>query len=70
MITALMYPSIVFIFAAGVITFIMMFVIPQFVEIYETMDASLIPGFTLAVIAVSEFIQNYIIWVLSFGGSE
>lgn len=64
MITALMYPSIVFIFAAGVITFIMMFVIPQFVEIYETMDASQIPGFTLAVIAVSEFIQNYIIWVL------
>lgn len=64
MITALMYPSIVFIFAVGVITFIMMFVIPQFVEIYETMDASQIPGFTLAVIAASEFIQNYIVWIL------
>ena len=64
MITALMYPSIVFIFAVGVITFIMMFVIPQFVEIYETMDASQIPGFTLAVIATSEFIQNYIVWIL------
>lgn len=64
MITALMYPSIVFIFSVAVITFIMMFVIPQFVEIYETMDASQIPGFTLAVIAVSEFIQNYIIWLL------
>ena len=56
--------SIVFIFASAVITFIMMFIIPQFVEIYETMDASQIPGFTLAVIAVSEFIQNYIIWIL------
>ena len=64
MVTALMYPSIVFVFAVGVITFIMMFVIPQFVEIYETMDASQIPGFTLAVIAASEFIQNYIVWIL------
>ncbi len=64
MITALTYPSIVFVFATAVITFIMMFVIPQFVEIYETMDASKIPSFTLAVIAVSEFIQNYIIWIL------
>lgn len=64
MITALTYPSIVFVFATAVITFIMMFVIPQFVEIYETMDASQIPSFTLAVIAVSEFIQNYIIWIL------
>lgn len=64
MITALTYPSIVFVFATAVITYIMMFVIPQFVEIYETMDASKIPSFTLAVIAVSEFIQNYIIWIL------
>lgn len=64
MITALMYPSIVFVFATAVITFIMMFVIPQFVEIYETMDASQIPGFTLTVIAISEFIQNYFVWLL------
>lgn len=64
MITALTYPSIVFVFATGVITFIMMFVIPRFVEIYETMDASQIPSFTLAIIALSEFIQNYIIIIL------
>ena len=64
MITALTYPSIVFVFATAVITFIMMFVIPQFVEIYETMDASKIPGFTLAVIAVSDFVKKYIVWIL------
>ncbi|MDD3453621.1 MAG: type II secretion system F family protein [Bacilli bacterium] len=64
MVTALMYPSLVLVFATGVITFIMMFVIPQFVEIYETMDASQIPSFTLLVMAVSEFIQNYIVWIL------
>lgn len=63
MITALTYPSIVFVFATAVITFIMMFVIPQFVEIYETMDASQIPGFTLAVIAVSDFMKKYIVWI-------
>lgn len=64
MVTAMMYPSLVFIFAVAVITFIMMFVIPQFVGIYETMDASEIPEFTLAVMAVSEFIQKYIVWLL------
>lgn len=64
MITAMMYPSLVFIFSVGVITFIMMFVIPQFVEIYESMDASQIPGFTRFVIGVSEFLQNYIVFVI------
>lgn len=64
MITALMYPSMVFVFAVGVITFIMMFVIPQFVEIYETMDASKIPAFTRFIISVSDFLQKYIIFVI------
>ncbi len=64
MITAMMYPSLVFIFSVAVITFIMMFVIPQFVEIYSTMDATQIPAFTKAVIAVSEFLQNYIVYLL------
>lgn len=64
MITALMYPSLVFVFSIGVITFIMMFVIPQFVEIYETMDASQIPAFTKAIIGISDFLKNYIVWIL------
>lgn len=64
MVTAMMYPSIVFVFAIGVMTFIMMFVVPQFVEIYESMDASQIPSFTLAVIAVSEFMKKYILWIV------
>jgi len=64
MITAMMYPSIVFVFAIGVMIFIMMFVVPQFVEIYESMDASKIPAFTLAVIAVSDFLKHNIVWVL------
>lgn len=64
MITAMMYPSLVLIFAIGVITFILMFVIPQFVEIYESMDASQIPGFTKAIISISDFLRNYIVFVI------
>ncbi len=64
MITAMMYPSLVMIFSVGVITFIMMFVIPQFVEIYSEMDASQIPAFTRAVIAVSDFLKANIVYVI------
>ncbi len=63
MVTALMYPTLVFIFATGVIIFIMMYVVPKFVEIYASMDESAIPKFTLIVIAVSNFLKDYIIWI-------
>lgn len=63
MVTALMYPSLVFVFATGVIIFIMMYVVPKFVEIYASMDESAIPTFTLVVIAVSNFLKKYIIWI-------
>lgn len=64
MITALMYPTMVMIFAIGVIAFILIWVIPQFVEIYEAMDASKIPAFTLFVMDVSDFLKNYGLFVL------
>lgn len=64
MITALMYPTMVFIFAIGVIVFILVWVIPQFVEIYESMDASKIPAFTLLVISVSNFLKHNALWIL------
>ncbi len=64
MVTALMYPTLVFIFATGVIIFIMMYVVPKFVEIYASMDEASIPKFTLIVIAVSNFLKNYIIWIV------
>lgn len=64
MVTALMYPTMVFIFAIAVIVFILVWVIPQFVEIYESMDASKIPSFTLMVIGVSNFLRDYALWIL------
>ena len=61
MVTALMYPSLVFVFATGVIIFILVYVVPQFVEIYASMDASKIPAFTRMVIGVSDFLKKYAI---------
>lgn len=63
MITAMIYPSIVLVMSIGVITFIMIFVIPQFVEIYSSMDAADIPGFTKLVINISDFLKKYILWL-------
>ena len=63
MISALTYPSIVLLFTLGVLTFIMVYVVPKFVEIYETMEATEIPAFTLAVINVSDYLEKNIIWI-------
>ena len=64
MISALTYPTIVFLFTLIVVTFVMMYVVPKFVDIYKTMDESQIPKFTLAVINVSGFLEKNIIWIL------
>ena len=59
MITALMYPTIILIVALFALSFIMIYVVPKFVTIYESMDASKIPGITLAILAISKFLQKY-----------
>ena len=64
MVTAMMYPSIVGVFAIGVITFIMVYVVPQFVEIYNTMDSADIPAFTKAVMAISDFLKNNLVMLI------
>ena len=64
MITALTYPSVVMIFALGVITFIMVYVVPKFVDIYKSMDEAQIPSFTLLVMNISNFLQRNLIFIL------
>lgn len=64
MISALTYPSLVFVFAVAVITFMLVFVIPQFTDIYASMEGVEIPAFTLAVMSISAFLRNYSIWIL------
>jgi len=61
--SAMMYPMIVTIFAAVVVTFILMWVVPQFVDIYKDLGSD-IPGITKFVIAVSDFLKNYLIFIL------
>ena len=63
MITAMTYPTLVFIFAIAVMIFIMVYVVPQFVEIYETMDTEL-PGITKAILALSSFLTHYYIFLI------
>lgn len=63
-VTAMTYPTIVFVFALGVITFILIYVVPQFVDIYNSMEEAEIPAFTLFVMACSYFLQNNLVWVL------
>ena len=63
MVTAMMYPAIIFVIAIGVGTFIMLYVVPKFIEIYQTMDNAEVPGITLAVLALSNFLQKYIIYI-------
>ena len=63
MVTAVMYPMMVFVLATAVIIFILLWVVPQFVEIYNTMDAEEIPAFTLFVINTSSFLKANVITV-------
>jgi type IV pilus assembly protein PilC len=63
MITAMMYPSIVFVFAISVLTFIMLYVIPKFVDIYASMDGVQIPALTQFIINMSSFMKKNIILI-------
>lgn len=63
MISALTYPMIVLFLAIAVMTFIMLYVIPQFVGIYKTMDNTQIPAFTQAIINFSDFMKKNYLWL-------
>ena len=66
MVTAMMYPSLVFVFAISVLTFIMIYVIPKFVGIYDSMDGVEIPALTQFIMSTSDFVKNNIFY-LGFG---
>jgi type IV pilus assembly protein PilC len=64
MVTVMMYPMVIMVVATAVIVFILLFVIPRFVQIYESMDSSQIPAFTLFIINASAFLRDYSLLVL------
>lgn len=62
-ISALTYPSVVLVVSMVVLTFLLMYVVPQFVDIFDQLGASL-PGITVFLIKLSVFVQNNIIKIL------
>ena len=62
-ISALTYPSVVLVVSMVVLTFLLMYVVPQFVDIFDQLGASL-PGITIFLIKLSVFVQNNIIKIL------
>ena len=63
MISALTYPSLVFLFTLAVLTFVLIYVVPKFVEIYKSMDAAEIPAFTLWLMDLSAYLEDNFIWI-------
>lgn len=63
MISAMTYPAIITVFALGVITFILMYVIPQFTKVYEQADIT-INGFTKSIIDFSNFLKSNMSFIL------
>lgn len=59
MVSAMTYPAIILLFSFIVISFIMIYVIPQFIQIYDQSSIE-ISGVTLAVIRISDFFKNNI----------
>ena len=64
MITAMTYPTIIFVFAIFAVIFIMVYVVPQFVAIYEGIDGAKIPGITIFVMNLSNFLQNNYLYLI------
>jgi len=62
MLSALIYPAVIFVVAVAAVVFIVMFVVPQFVDMFASNNAEL-PGITVFVINASEFLGNYW-WVI------
>lgn len=60
--SAMTYPTVVLIMASAVMVFIMLYVVPQFGEIYSTMDS--VPASTQLVMNVSEWMKLNILKIL------
>ncbi len=63
MVSAMTYPSIITVFSIGVISFILLYVIPQFTKVYDQAGVT-INGFTKAIIDASNFLKNNISIIL------
>lgn len=63
MISALIYPSLIFVMAIAVVTFCLLYVVPTFASMYEMNNAAL-PTITVITLTLSSFMQKY--WMIIF----
>ena len=56
---ALVYPAAVVFIASCILSFIMIFIIPKFQEMFVEMDVGELPGPTLVLLAISSAMKNY-----------
>ncbi len=63
MISAMTYPTVIFFFAIIVVSFILMYVVPQFISLFADQGATL-PLTTRLVIGASQFLKNNSIWIV------
>ena len=64
MITAIMYPCILLTLSIVVFIFIMLYVVPKFVNIYNSMDNVQLPGITRGILNLSNFLKHNVIWLI------
>lgn len=64
MISAMTYPCIVLMLAIVVSIFMMVYIVPQFAEIFTSMDGAEIPVFTKIVLNVSDFLKANLIKII------
>jgi len=62
---ALIYPMFMFFIGGGVLFFTMTYVIPRIAKLFEESSSSL-PLMTLILIKISDFLNNYIIFIILF----
>lgn len=63
MISAMTYPVIVLLLAIAVLIFMLVYLVPQFVQMFESQDATL-PAITLFIIGASNFLKNNYVWII------
>ncbi len=63
MVSAITYPAVVLVFALGILMFIMIGVIPQFVDIYGDLGTEL-PRITVVIIGISDFLKTNWLYLL------
>lgn len=62
-ISAMTYPSVIFVISIAIITFVILWVVPEFVGIYATAGAEL-PWITLMIINLSSFLEINLLYII------